>query len=113
MRPLSLSLTPLAIVFIANLPINAAAKQANQTPIEVSERYRSLETLARGLFYLETMYFNPEKVKQTELVTNALRGIVDKLDPHTMLMPRKAFDQLTIDTQGKFGGVGIIVSQVT
>jgi carboxyl-terminal processing protease len=28
-----------------------------------------------------------------------------------MLMPAKAFEQMTIDTQGKFGGVGIIVSQ--
>jgi len=28
-----------------------------------------------------------------------------------VLLPKKAFEQLTSDTQGKFGGVGIIVSQ--
>ncbi len=70
-----------------------------------------METLARGLFYLETLYVDPQKVKQDAMVTNALRGVVDKLDPHTMLMPKRAFEQMTTDTQGKFGGVGIIVSQ--
>lgn len=73
-------------------------------------RYRSLETLARGLFYLENLYVDPTKVHTEEMVFNALKGVVANLDPHTMVMPRRAFDQLTSDTQGKFGGVGIIVS---
>ena len=75
-----------------------------------SDRYRSLETLARGLFYLETLYYDPSKVNQDDMVANALRGIASNLDPHTVYMPKEAFKQLTIDTQGKFGGVGIIVS---
>ena len=75
-----------------------------------SERYRSLETLARGLFYLETLYYDPNKVNQTDMVAGALRGVTSNLDPHTVYMPKEAFKQLTLDTQGKFGGVGIIVS---
>lgn len=78
---------------------------------EIDERYRALETFARGMYYLESLYVDPDKVQQNEMVTNALQGIVSRLDPHTMLMPKRAFQQLTIDTQGKFGGVGIIVSQ--
>ncbi|MCX6128962.1 MAG: S41 family peptidase [Proteobacteria bacterium] len=73
-------------------------------------RYRSLETLARGLYYLENLYVDPAKVKSDDMVYHALKGIVSTLDPHTMVMPKRAFDQLTSDTQGKFGGVGIIVS---
>jgi carboxyl-terminal processing protease len=74
-------------------------------------RYKNLETLARGLFYLETMYVDPDKVKEDQMIQHAIKGIVDHLDPHTLLMPAKAFEQMTMDTQGKFGGVGIIVSQ--
>lgn len=77
----------------------------------VEERYKSLETFARAMFYLETMYVDPEKVEPAKTIENALNGIINKLDPHTILMPPKAFEQLTIDTKGKFGGVGIIVSQ--
>lgn len=78
---------------------------------EIDKQYRALETLARGLFVLEQMYFDPDKVKLDNMVTDALRGVIAELDPHTVLMPKKDFQQLTIDTQGKFGGVGIIVSK--
>jgi carboxyl-terminal processing protease len=91
----------------------AAASRSDVTKKvdETSARYRNLETLARGLFYLENMYVDPEKVNEEQMVQHALRGIIEHLDPHTMLMPAKAFEQMNIDTQGKFGGVGIIVSQ--
>jgi carboxyl-terminal processing protease len=111
----------LAVLLFAGAPLvpvtvstaNAAADDQHETATglpPLDQRYQSLETLARGLFYLETMYVDPNRVQQEEMVTNALRGIIQHLDPHTMLMPKKAFEQLTIDTQGKFGGVGIIVS---
>lgn len=88
------------------------AKEPNNNNLpQIDTRYQPLETLARGLFYLETMYVDEAKVKPEDLATNALKGVIEKLDPHTVLMPKKAFEQLTIDTQGKFGGVGIIVSQ--
>ncbi len=81
----------------------------NPEPLE--KRYQALETFARAIFYMESMYVDPSKVGHDDMVNNAIRGIVEELDPHTMLMPKKAFEQLTIDTKGKFGGVGIIVSQ--
>lgn len=78
----------------------------------VEDRYKAFETFARAVYYMENMYVDKEKVEdQNAMIHNALQGIVEKLDPHTMIMPKKAFEQLTIDTQGKFGGVGIIVSQ--
>lgn len=101
---LTLMAVLLSPVALANPP-----KKEDAAP-DLDERYRSLETLARGLFYLETLYVDPTKVTQENLVNNALNGIVAQLDPHTVVMPSKQFEQLTIDTQGKFGGVGIIVS---
>lgn len=89
--------------------LGAPKDEMNNLP-QIDKRYQPLETLARGLFYLESMYVDEAKVKPDDMVTNALKGIIEKLDPHTVLMPKKAFEQLTIDTQGKFGGVGIIVS---
>ncbi len=108
-----LSIAPAAFLWSA-LAFSSLQAMAKETPEstgpDIDEKYRSLETLARGLFFLESLYVDPEKVSQDKLVNNALNGIVAQLDPHTMVMPSKAFEQLTIDTQGKFGGVGIIVS---
>ena len=99
------------LISLLGFPAIAARKEASSTLPQVETRYQPLETLARGLFYLETMYVDETKVKPDDMASQALRGIIEKLDPHTVLMPPKAFEQLTIDTQGKFGGVGIIVSQ--
>jgi carboxyl-terminal processing protease len=95
---------------VASLHAQAKDPNALSAP-EVAERYKALETFARGMYYLESLYVDPDKVKQDKMVTYALKGIVEELDPHTMLLPKRAFKQLTSDTQGKFGGVGIIVSQ--
>lgn len=73
-------------------------------------RYEALETLARAMYHLETMYVEPEKTEISKMVDDALEGIISKLDPHTVRMPKRAYKQLTIDTKGKFGGIGIVVS---
>jgi carboxyl-terminal processing protease len=99
------------VTFAAESKPPAESSDGKPTDDDGSQRYKSLETLARGLFYLETMYVDPEKVKESDLVAHALKGIVDRLDPHTMYMPVRNFEQLTTDTQGKFGGVGINISQ--
>ncbi len=104
--------TLFGIFVILSFTATAFAKPEPTTELPpVDQRYQLLETLARGMYYLETMYVDETKVKPEDLAVNALRGVTDRLDPHTVLMPKKAFEQLTIDTQGKFGGVGIIVSQ--
>lgn len=78
---------------------------------ESSRRYQSLEIFAKVLYHLEFAYFDAGAVSREKLVANALQGIVGKLDPHTVIMPKEAFRQLTMDTRGRFGGVGIIVSR--
>lgn len=99
----------LTVLVTASTQASFATEKAIEEK-DIEQRYRSLETLARGLYYLENLYVEPGRVKPEELTFQALRGIVSNLDPHTMIMPRKAFDQFTSDTQGKFGGVGVIVS---
>ncbi len=77
---------------------------------KISARYKALESLAQGLFFLENLYVDESKVDQDDLVISALKGMVGELDPHTVLMTKKDFEDLTTGTQGRFGGVGIIVS---
>ncbi|MDD1421533.1 S41 family peptidase [Dolichospermum sp. ST_sed1] len=99
----------LLLLFSSNLSFG------ENTPTQASnsskEKYQSLEKFSRALFYIESMYVDKDKVDQNKLINDALKGIVEELDPHTMIMPKKAFEQLTSDTQGKFGGVGVIISQ--
>ena len=48
-------------------------------------------------------------IKDETLYKAALKGMLE-LDPHSLLLEKKAFDDLKISTQGEFGGLGIEVT---
>ena len=48
----------------------------------------------------------------TELSKSAINGIMDDLDPYSAFMDKSEFQQLTDDTKGKFGGLGIEISTI-
>lgn len=45
-----------------------------------------------------------------DLVDNAIKGMMETLDPHTTYLEEKASEELRIQTDGKFGGLGIQIS---
>lgn len=50
------------------------------------------------------------KVDEETLVENAIRGMVEGLDPHSVYLPKPIFRELKTDTSGKFGGVGLEIT---
>ncbi len=51
-----------------------------------------------------------EDVPMDQLVAGAVKGMVDSLgDPHSVYMDAKMFKDFMIETEGSFGGVGIVV----
>lgn len=105
-----LKVSVMVLALGASQPLLADTKKQLEAQQQDNDKYRALESLAKGIFYLQTLYVDKTKVNHDQMVMDALGGIVAKLDPHTMVMPKDAFEQITSDTQGKFGGVGIIVS---
>ena len=76
-----------------------AYAQLGQGFDEINEAYR--------LLYNE--YVND--LKPEDLSKSAISGMLWDLDPYTTLFDRRDLDQLRIDTQGKFGGLGITISK--
>ena len=72
---------------------------------------RSLEEYGKALEYLLTSYF--KALQPGELSSAAIEGMLDDLDPYTQFLDKRALEQLRIDTQGKFGGLGITISHRT
>src|SRR6476660_4706020 len=50
-----------------------------------------------------------EAVPDDKLIREAINGMVHGLDPHSDFLDAEAFKELQVDTQGKFGGLGIEV----
>ena len=51
-----------------------------------------------------------ESVDDATLLKNAVRGMLNGLDPHSAYLDAESFQEINIDTRGEFGGLGIEVT---
>jgi len=51
-----------------------------------------------------------EEVKVSDLIYNALDGMLSGLDPHSSFMRPEMMRELSVDTRGQFGGLGIEIT---
>jgi carboxyl-terminal processing protease len=75
---------------------------------EKEQTYESLKLFSDVLQEIEENYV--DEVDAERLIQDAIKGMVDHLDPHSNFMPPEAFDELQDDTKGEFGGIGIVIS---
>ena len=74
-----------------------------------SDTYRSLNLFGDVFEKIRTDYV--EKPDDQKLVEAAINGMLTSLDPHSSYMDAKGFREMTVQTHGEFGGLGIEVSQ--
>jgi carboxyl-terminal processing protease len=72
------------------------------------ETYEGLKVFSDVIELIENNYV--DEVDPKKLVEEAVRGMVNSLDPHSALLPPEAFKELQIDTHGEFTGIGIHVT---
>jgi|WetSurMetagenome_2_1015567.scaffolds.fasta_scaffold00476_13 carboxyl-terminal processing protease len=51
-----------------------------------------------------------ENIDSKKLIDNAIEGMLSILDPHSNYFEKKQYDELMIQTEGKFGGLGIQIA---
>lgn len=51
-----------------------------------------------------------DEIDDKTLLEYAIRGMLDKLDPHSAYLDKSSFNDLQVHTTGEFGGIGIEVS---
>src|SRR5210317_669119 len=72
------------------------------------ESYDGLKIFSDAIQLIEKEYV--DDVESKELIQKAIQGMVQSLDPHSSLLPPEAFEDLQIDTKGKFTGIGIHIT---
>ena len=75
---------------------------------ENEDAYEGLKVFSDVIELIEREYV--DEVDTNELIQNAIQGMVQSLDPHSSLLPPDAFQDLQIDTKGKFTGIGIHIT---
>src|SRR6201996_7050351 len=70
--------------------------------------YRQLDLFGDAFERVRADYVRP--VQESELVDNAIQGMVSSLDPHSAYMNAKQYADMQITTKGQFGGLGLEVT---
>ncbi len=81
------------------------AKEDNKEPEQT--RFESLSKLTKVIGTVEKYYV--DDVKLQEIVDKALKGLMQELDAHSSYLDKKASKEMSIQTKGEFGGLGITV----
>ncbi len=71
--------------------------------------YENYRLLADVLEKVRQEYVDGDKLTYQDLIHGALKGMLNSLDPHSEFMDIEKFDELKKDTEGEFGGLGVIV----
>ena len=66
-----------------------------------------IRTLSEVFGKIKENYVEP--IEDKALLTNAIRGMLSGLDPHSSFLDLEEFKELTVGTKGEFGGLGIVV----
>ncbi len=75
---------------------------------ENEDAYQELKVFSDVIELIEREYV--DKVDTKELIQKAIQGMVQSLDPHSSLLPLEDYEDLQIDTKGKFTGIGIHIT---
>ena len=94
------SLLSLIFVLLTGPAMVTAAPALNS-----QQDYQNLELLIDVLTLVRDNYV--EEISLEELIDGAVRGIFDNLDPHSNYLTADMYDDLKVEIQGQFGGIGI------
>ncbi len=100
----------LAIALTVNLIIGARVFLSSAQAAEKDSAYPSLELFSYVMEKVRKDYVDGQNVSYQDLVYAALKGMLNTLDPHSEFMEPEKYKELQNDTQGAFGGLGIVVS---
>src|SRR5215510_1895399 len=99
-----------ALALSINLLIGARVYINSAQAAEKDSAYPSLELFSYVMEKVRKDYVDGQKLTYQDLVYGALKGMLNTLDPHSEFMEADKYKELQNDTQGAFGGLGIVVS---
>jgi len=86
--------------FLTQSPVQAAQKN--------KQTYEYLDLFGQIFDRVRSSYV--EEVTDEELIEKAIDGMLTGLDPHSGYMNEEVWEEMQMDTQGKFGGLGIEIT---
>ena len=104
-RPVSIWIIMISAVVVWVL---GTGFQKSSSAAGKEDLYEQLKVLSDVIELVQKEYV--DEVDAKDLIQKAINGMLQGLDPHSALLPPDAFEDLQIDTKGKFTGIGIHIT---
>jgi carboxyl-terminal processing protease len=105
---LAATLCAALLAFAPTAPALAQSNGDTASSEERSDTYRQLKLFGDVFERVRADYV--EKTGDKELIEAAIQGMLSSLDPHSSYLSRENFQEMQVQTQGEFGGLGIEVT---
>lgn len=92
-----------------NLVVGASLYLAYAQGREADDPHKHYELFVNVLERVRKEYVDGEQLTYQELIYGALQGMLGTLDPHSEFMEADKYNELKKDTEGMFGGVGLVI----
>ncbi len=89
------------ILLICLIGLSLFAKDIRQTRLAAYEKFVKVVNMIEA-YYVDDL-------NTTTIINKALKGLLPELDAHSSYLDKKAYKELKIQTNGEFGGLGIVV----
>jgi len=93
----------ISIVLSISFSVNVFALKPEKPPLPLDQLKKFSEVYTR----IKNDYV--EHVDDKQLISNAIKGMLEGLDPHSTYLNETNFKELKEDTSGEFGGLGLEV----
>src|SRR6266404_5394140 len=103
----------LVLVLGLNLFVGAQIYLYSAQAGDKDEAYSNLHLFSYVLDRVRQEYVDGDKVSYHDLIYGALKGMVNTLDPHSEFMEPVKFTEMKNDTEGGYGGVGLVIGLKT
>ena len=92
----------IGVFAVASLAISGIEKNKKD------DLYRQVQLFSDAFAIIQSEYVNEMSPK--DMVYGALKGMLSALDPHSQFMDPDTYNELKVDTEGKFGGIGVEIT---
>ncbi len=101
-RKIVIGVSVIAVCSIVVYAFSQDAKKKNE------DLFRQVGLFSDTLGIVESDYV--DEVNFKNLIYGALKGMLASLDPHSQFLDPDTYNELKVDTEGKFGGLGIEIT---
>jgi carboxyl-terminal processing protease len=80
----------------------------NEKANTADDIYKNIDIFNEVISQVQDNYVEPQDSKT--LIDNAIKGMVQSLDPHSAYMTKEEYEDLLVETEGSFSGIGIEIT---